>query len=131
MADFLFAFHSGFRYMVLLIGVVAAVAAALALRGDGTSGPARSASRLYRVFMMSVDVQVLIGLLVIATREFRPIYVGHFATMVLALAAAHAPAVVMRRRAPERQGTGLLVAGSVVTLALVAGGITALGRPVF
>ncbi len=63
-------------------------------------------------------------------RPFMPRYIGHIVMMALALAAVHGFSVVLRRRPQDRPGPGLVLAGIVVTLVLIAGGIMAIGRPV-
>lgn len=129
--EFLFAAHSGFRYIVLTIGLATAAAAATALVSGPASTAGRLAFRLLRVFGILVDIQVLLGLGVVLTRPFQPIYIGHLVMMVLALAVVHGLSVFLKRKPPERRETGPILAGVAVALALIAGGIMAIGRPIF
>jgi hypothetical protein len=129
--EFLFAAHSGFRYIVLTIGLVTAAAAAAALVGGPASTSGRLAFRFFRVFGVLVDIQVLLGIGVVFTRPFLSVYIGHLVMMVLALAVVHGLAVFMKRKAPEHRETGPILAGVAVALALIAGGILAIGRPIF
>jgi hypothetical protein len=129
--EFLFAAHSGFRYLVLVIGLGAAAAAAVALVSGPTSKSAHLSFRLFAVFVVLVDIQVVLGLAVILTRPFLPIYIGHLVLMVVALAVAHGWAVYLKRRPVDRRDPGPILAGVAITLALIAGGILAIGRPIF
>lgn len=129
-SDFLFMAHSGFRYIVLVVGLGAAAAAASGLIGGAASASARLAFRLFRVFVVLVDVQVLLGLAVVFTRPFLPAFIGHLAMMVLALATAHGVTVYLKRKPVETREPGPILAGVAVTLALIAGGIMAIGRPI-
>lgn len=130
MTEILFAAHSGFRYLVLLIGLGSAAAAAAGLAAGSASSTARLAYRLYRIFVVCVDIQVLLGLGVILTRPFLPVYIGHLVMMVLALGVAHGIGVMLKRKPAERREPGPILAGVAVTLALIAGGIMAIGRPI-
>jgi hypothetical protein len=120
--------HSGVRYLVLLAGVVAA-AAALAgwRRGGGASGLERV---LAIAFTSLVDIQVVLGLLLLTTRPFYGALSGHLVMMVAALLTAHVGSVLARRRAPAGGGSRVRFLAIVATLALIAGGIAAIGRPV-
>jgi hypothetical protein len=129
--EFLFAAHSGFRYLVLVIGLGTAAAAAAALVSGPTSKPAHLSFRLFAVFVVLVDIQVVLGVAVILTRPFLPIYIGHMVMMVVALAVAHGWAVYLKRRPVDRRDPGLILAGVAITLALIAGAILAIGRPIF
>lgn len=131
MTEFLFAAHSGFRYLVLAIGLGAAAAAGAGLVGGAASKASRVAFRLFRVFVVLVDIQVLLGIAVILTRPFLPIYIGHLAMMVLAVVAAHGLAVWLKRKPEGAREPGPILAGVAITLAVIAGGIMAIGRPIF
>jgi len=125
MATYVLWFHSGIRYLVLLAAVSTIVLGAV-----GRARPAGKGLRgLWRGFVGLLDLQVLVGLVVLATRPFEPRFIGHFTMMLLALAVAHAAGVGFRRRPPERQLGGALMAGALLALVLVVGGILAIGRP--
>ena len=131
MNEFLFAAHSGFRYVVLVVGLGTAAAAAAALVGGPTSRPAHLSFRLFRVFVVLVDIQVLLGVAVILARPFLPIYIGHLAMMILALAGMHGLAVWLKRKPAAERAPGPILAGVAIALALISGGIMAIGRPIF
>jgi hypothetical protein len=129
--EFLFAAHSGFRYIVLTVGLGAAAAAAAALVAGPMSRPAHLSFRLFRVFVVLVDIQVVLGVAVVLTRPFLPIYIGHLVMMVLALAGAHGLAVWLKRKPVEKREPGPILVGVAIALALISGGIMAIGRPIF
>lgn len=126
MSGFLFSLHSGVRYLVLLAGLITLLLAALA-GGRQVSHGQRTA---WKAFVGLLDLQVLAGLAVLFTRPFQGQYIGHLTMMLAALAVAHGAGIALRRRPAERQ-TGWLLPGAVlVALALIAGGIMAIGRSI-
>jgi hypothetical protein len=125
MAAFVFGLHSGIRYLVLLAGACTIVLGALSRArpaGRGLRG-------IWKAFVGLLDLQVLAGAIVLATRAFQARFIGHFTMMLLALAVAHAAGVAFRRRPAERQTGGALLAGALLALVLIVGGILAIGRP--
>lgn len=125
--DFLFQFHSGWRYLVLLAGVVTIALALPGLRGNRIG---EGVLRAVRIFAIVLDVQVLIGIALLALRPFVPQVIGHLVMMVAAVAVAHLLSVTLKKRPPERRTAGLALAGIGICLALVVAGILALGRPI-
>ncbi|MGH7552599.1 MAG: hypothetical protein ACREMQ_06180, partial [Longimicrobiales bacterium] len=121
------------RYIVLLAGVIAAVVAILGVARGTRAGqtPAQGGRVAGRLFVVALDIQVLLGVGVLLTRPFYPALMGHLTMMVLAAVAAHAIVVMLKRRPPERRSPWLQLAGVVVPLVLIVGGILAIGRPVF
>ena len=126
MPGFLLSLHSGVRYLVLLAGLVTIVLAA----GVGGRPVTRQLRTAWKAFVGLLDLQALAGLLVILTRPFEAQYIGHFAMMLAALAVAHGAGVAFRRRPAERQTGRLLLGSALWGLALVVGGILALGRSI-
>jgi uncharacterized membrane protein YphA (DoxX/SURF4 family) len=126
--DTLFAAHSGVRYLVLLMGLVALVWFAW---GKASGRPfSRPAPALLAGFVGFLDVQVLMGLvLLIGGRRPAAIW-GHLATMLLAAVAIHTVAAVHNRR-PGPAGYGLPLFGVALTLGLIVLGILSIGRPIF
>jgi hypothetical protein len=122
----LFMAHSGFRYLVLLGGVIALLLAIVAVATSG-SAAARRAAGVYRVYTVLLDIQVLLGIITAILRPFVPQYIGHIAMMLLAVAFAHIMAVKLRKAAEPKPM--LALAGVLVSLALIVGGILAIGRP--
>ncbi|MGD8277090.1 MAG: hypothetical protein PVH00_03640 [Gemmatimonadota bacterium] len=125
MAAFVLALHSGIRYLVLAAAVCTIVLGAITrIRPAG-----RGLRGVWKGFVGLLDLQVLVGVVVLVTRPFQARFIGHFTMMLLALAVAHAVGLAFRRRPPERQVGGALMAGALLALVLVVGGILAIGRP--
>ena len=112
--NILYQAHSGLRYLVLLVGVVALVVLAY---GVATRRPVGAARGLTAAFTGLLDLQILLG-------------VG-LVTMLLAAAAAHVSSVMAKRAADERRALTIRLVGVVLTLGLIAAGITAIGRGLF
>ncbi|MGB1657001.1 MAG: hypothetical protein ACPHQP_07875 [Longimicrobiales bacterium] len=118
--------HSGFRYLVLLMGVVVIGYAAYGLVTKAEYGkPMRVLSAIFTGVM---DLTVLLGLIVLFTGTFYPQLGGHIVMMILATVIAHAVHGVMKRRPPEAQTFTPHIVGTVAVLACVVAGIMAIGR---
>jgi hypothetical protein len=121
----LFYAHSGLRYLVLLMGLIALAYFAYGL---ATKRPVDKAVRILgSSFVGLLDLQVLLGILLLgAGWPFYPALWGHLVMMVLAAGLAHALLVVNRRRPDPGYLLPLIaVAGALV---LIIGGILAIGR---
>ncbi|CAN5696788.1 hypothetical protein BH23GEM9_BH23GEM9_21630 [soil metagenome] len=129
MGELVHTLHWAVRYAVLAAGVGAVVAALL---GWGrTQGDATGAERgLMAAFVGLVDLQVLLGLILLMVWPFHGALIGHIVMMVVAAAVAHAGSVMARRREPARSGARVRLAAVVLTLVLIVGGIMAIQRPV-
>ncbi len=126
--DILFHAHSGVRYLVLLIGLVVAFHAAIRMfRGRPFDQTAR---RFAVAFAVVMDIQLVMGLVLLFLWPFYPELIGHITMMVLAVAVAHLAPALNRRRPPERKSLGLQLFGTVAALVLVIGGILAIQRPI-
>ena len=86
---------------------------------------------LSAVFTGAVDLNVLLGFVLILSGTFYPQLIGHIATMVLAAVVAHVVPLVMRKKPLEERSYLPHLVSAVVVLALVVAGILAIGRPVF
>ncbi len=118
--------HSGLRYLVLLMGLVVMLHAAFRLaRGRGYNTAAR---RLAVVFSGIVDVQVLLGIVLVITRPFYPALIGHIVLMLSAAVVAHLPVVINKRRPESERSIGLQLALTGLALLLMTAGILAIGR---
>ena len=127
--NFLFAAHSGLRYLVLLAGSVAFV---MMLTGFLTRRPWGRPSRVsLAVFTGVMDVQILLGIAMVALGRFYPSLMGHIAMMLLAAVAAHALSVSARKQADGRRAHSLGLIGVVLAVVLIVLGIGAIGRGVF
>lgn len=120
---FLFMAHSGLRYLVLLAGALALVAALI-------RGQESTARKAMGAFVGLVDLQVLLGLLLLTQVPFYGQLIGHVLTMFAAVFAAHGFAMAAKKR-PEGQQGFLRALGVVVTLGLIVLGIMSIGRPIF
>ncbi len=127
MTDFLFGFHSGWRYLVLAAGLAALIMVALGSRG-GVLGD--RALRLVRLFVTTLDIQLVVGVALLFLRPFYGQLIGHLVMMIAAVATAHLLIVSLKKRPPERRTPALAATGIVICLALIAVGILAIGRPI-
>lgn len=119
--------HSGLRYLVLLAALAALVALAY---GISTGRAVRAASVLAATFAGLLDLQILLGVGLVIGGIFPDAVVGHLVMMVLAAVVTHASSIVGQRSSSERRELGIRLAGIVVALALIVGGIMAIGRSV-
>ncbi len=119
--------HSGVRYLVLLLGLLALVQAGVAVaRGQPYD---RTGRAMMSAFVGVLDLQLLLGVITVFTRPFFPALIGHIAMMVVAVAFAHFASVRTRRREPATAYRFQAVAVLIV-LVLIVGGILAIGRPI-
>ena len=118
--------HSLLRYFVLLAGVVAGGYALVGWARNRTFD--RNARILGAIYTGLLDLQVLLGVLLLTTRPFRPILFGHIAMMLVALGAAHVASARSKRLPPSRQALRFQLTGIAVSLGLIAAGIMALGQ---
>ncbi len=128
-SNILFHAHSGLRYLVLLAGILTlAYTLASAVRGQAWN---RAGRAFLASFVGLMDLQVLLGLVLVFVRVFYPALWGHLIMMVLAAVAAHVALALNKRRPPDRQSHWLAAAGSGLALVLIIGGILSIGRPIF
>ena len=124
----LFHAHSGLRYLVLLAGLLAfgyTLIAALRSRPWDRTGRV-----LLSAFVGALDLQILLGVILIFVWRFYPALWGHLTMMVLAAAVAHVAAVVNRRRPAERRSQMTAALGAAGALILIIGGIAAIQRSI-
>lgn len=122
----LFAAHSGIRYLVLAAWLVAVAVEVIGIANTDRTRPKRLAGA---AFVGILDVQVVLGVLVLLTRTFYGQLLGHVILMLLAAFTAHGFALVHRSRAPEQRRRGFMLVGYVIVFFLVFAGIKAIGRP--
>jgi hypothetical protein len=119
--------HSGLRFLILLLAVVNVVALGIGLATGKPFG------KLHRIlgasFAGSLHLQVLIGLGLVAMGRWYPALAGHLAMMLLAAVAAQAAMTVNRKR--PKPGFQLPLIGVLVSLGLIFGGVSAIGRGLF
>jgi hypothetical protein len=120
--------HSGFRYLVLLMGLIVIAYSAYGLV---TKRPYEKRMRvLSAAFTGVIDLTVVLGFANIFTGSFYPQLGGHIFMMVLAAAVAHVVHGVMKRRPDDQRSYGPHLVGTVVALGMVVAGIMAIGRPI-
>jgi heme A synthase len=126
----LFQAHSGLRYLVLLAGVAAALVMAVGLfsRRAAYDRPARTAMA---VFAGVLDLQIVLGIVLVALGVFYPSLMGHLTMMLLAAVAVHAASVLARKQGDPRRAYSLGLIGAALALLLIVLGIHAIGRGVF
>ncbi len=125
----LFYAHSGVRYLVLLSAVVAMV---FLVVGAAKRRPLDDTSRIIMgAFTGLLDLQVLLGMLLLTAVPFYGALAGHIVMMLLAAVVAHAFVIVNRKRPKERQSHAFLLVGVLLTLTCVGLGVVAIGRPIF
>jgi heme A synthase len=126
---FLYLAHSGLRYLVLLAGLIAVVyfaAAFFSRRPDEKAGRI-----LMSVFVGVLDLQIVLGLLLVIGGIYYPMVIGHIAMMLLAAAAAHVYAVRAKRASVPATAHRFRLIGTLLALGLIAAGISAIGRGLF
>lgn len=121
--------HSGFRYLVLLLGVVVIVYAAY---GMAAKRPYDKAMRsLAAAFTGSLDLTALSGIAAVLAGQFYPRLGGHIVMMVLAVVVAHVVSTVVRRRPPEQRTYAPHLVSAVIVLGIVAFGILSIRPSIF
>ncbi len=124
----LFYSHSGFRYLVLLAGILAIGYAAY---GAATGRPYDKNMRiLAAAYTGLIDLSLLLGVALMLSGLFYPQLGGHIVMMILAALVAHIVSGVMRRRPMQERTYMPHVIGTAVSLGLVVAGVLALGRPI-
>ena len=121
---FFFHLHSGLRYLVLLAGAIALVYFAFCV---ATKRPFDKVGRIIGAsYSGFVQLQVLVGIVVLVTRGYYPALIGHIVMMVLAVGAIQGCLSANRRRTPP--GYVLPLVGTLVSLLFIVGGVLAI-RP--
>lgn len=118
--------HSGIRYLLLLLALVAIV---MFLHGLLTRRPVAKADRVTMgAFTGVLDLQILLGIALIVAGIFYGALMGHLMMMLLAAISAHAAGVLARRSGDPRRAHGIRLAGVALALLLIVGGVMAIGR---
>lgn len=124
----LFQAHSGLRYLVLLAGLAAVVVAALGWqrRPAAAAGAERP---LALAFVGLLDLQALLGIVLLLLWTFYGQLMGHIVTMILAVALAHIGNARAKKAATPADASKMRAIAFAVTLLLIAAGILSIGRP--
>lgn len=123
-----FYLHSGVRWIVMLAAVVALIYMIFGLVTRRAYD--RNASLLMVIFVRSIEIQWLVGLVLlilyaIALGSFLPAWWGHLILMTIAVVVAHMFMGFKRRPDSARYVVGIVAI--VATLVLVILGVMALG----
>lgn len=128
-SNIVFHAHSGVRYLVLLAGLAAFLYTAVAAVRSRPWN--RTSALLVRIFVGVLDLQILLGLVLVFVWRFYPALWGHIVMMVLAAASAHIASALNRKRPPEARKPLTAALGVAGALILIVGGITAIQRSIF
>lgn len=121
--------HSGFRYLVLLAGIIVILYAAYGLATKRKYGTRMRV--LSGVFTGIVDLTAVLGLLVVIFyTNFYTQLTGHILMMVLAVVTAHVVHGVMKRRPQQDKSFTPHIFGTLIVMACIVAGIMAIGRPI-
>ncbi|HEX5750743.1 MAG TPA: hypothetical protein VFZ09_31245 [Archangium sp.] len=121
--------HSGLRYLVLLMGLIAVAYFAFGLI---TKRPVDKSVRIIgSSFAGLLDTQILLGIILLGVLpgsgwQFYPAFWGHLVMMLAAAGLAHALLVINRKR--PNPGYLLPLIGVGGALLLIIGGILSIGR---
>src|SRR5690606_8674215 len=105
-------------YLVLLTGAGAMITAVIGWSMVGL--PPRAERSLAAAFVGLLDVQVVLGVvLLLSGFPFYGALAGQLLMMLLAAAAAHGASVMARRREPQRSGSPVRAIGFMLALMLI------------
>ena len=128
METMLFQAHSGVRYLVLLAAVAALVAAAIGWQRRGAEGgPAERP--LTAAFVGLLDLQALLGIVLLLMWQFYGQLIGHIVMMVAAVAVAHIGSARAKKKTVAAEASKLRALTIGGALLLVVAGIMAIQRP--
>ncbi len=118
--------HSVIRHLTLFVGVVALAIFLYRL----TTGRTSLARSLMTAFTALVDVQVLLGIVLVFARPFYGELMGHITMMVPAAVTANGAWVMAGRSDDDRRALVIRTVGIAATLLLIVFGILAIGRSI-
>ncbi|HET7229382.1 MAG TPA: hypothetical protein VFJ16_05235 [Longimicrobium sp.] len=126
MINGIFHAHSGLRYLVLIAGVVALIVMAMGAFGQRPFGKPSRIS--LAAFSGLLDLQILLGIVMVVLGCFYGALMGHLMMMIVAAVALHGLSVYARKQADPRRAHTIGLVGVVLAVALIVGGISAIGR---
>lgn len=129
MANMLYHAHSGLRFLVLLAGIAALLYLAY---GWATRRAYDKPARILPASFVGLAwLQIILGVLLVASGIFYPSLIGHISMMVLGTVAAQVLTVMGKKTADARRGYLLSLVGVITALVLILLGIAAIGRGPF
>src|SRR5690606_35200315 len=124
----LFHAHSGVRYLVWLAGLIAVVYAAIGLFGRKPYD--RGASITMQLFVGLLDVQVLLGIILVFLRPFYPALTWHIVMISLSAVVDPVSTAINPSRPAERKSWPLQFGDGVLSMLSIIAGIMAIGRSI-
>jgi hypothetical protein len=129
MMNLVYQAHSGVRYLVLLSALVAL---AVLVRGLLGNRPFDRAARIATAsFSGFLQLQFVLGLVLVFLRPWYGALIGHITMMILAVGAAQMLTKWAKQATEPGRAYRLALAAVGVALVLVVGGIFAIGRHPF
>ena len=126
MMPMVFYTHSGVRYLVLVAAVAAVVYLLVGMLRGGQFD--KLAKILTAAYVGLLDLQVGFGVVLYLLIPSYPQLLGHVVMALAAVSVAHV-ANIMNKRGDE-PSLGIALAGVVISLILIVGGIWAIGREI-
>ena len=120
--------HSGIRYLVLLAGIVSLLYFITAVATK--KGNPRVSRILGSVFAGVLDLQIVLGLILVALGLYYPAILGHLFMMLFAAVCAHVAMAMAKSSADQGKADRLRLIGVLVAIVLIIAGIMAIGRPI-
>jgi uncharacterized membrane protein YvlD (DUF360 family) len=118
--------HSGVRYLVLIAAAAAVVYLLVGMFRGGQYD--KVAKILTAAYIGLLDLQVIAGVILYLLIPSYPQLLGHVVMALAAVTVAHVANIMNKRR--DEPSLGIALAGVVISLILIAGGIMAIGRPI-
>ena len=118
--------HSGVRYLVLIAAAAAVVYLLVGMFRGGQYD--KVAKILTAAYIGLLDLQVIAGVILYLLIPSYPQLLGHVGMALAAVTVAHVANIMNKRR--DEPSLGIALAGVVISLILIAGGIMAIGRPI-
>jgi vacuolar-type H+-ATPase subunit I/STV1 len=123
----LFHAHSGLRFLILLLGVLNVVVLGIGLAQK------KPYAKVHRVlgasFSGALQLQLVLGVIMVAMGRYYPALIGHMVMMLIAVVVAQGTMSVNRKR--PTPSLRLPLVGVVVAMICIVGGVMAIGRGLF
>ena len=127
MEAMLFQAHSGVRYLVLLAGAAALIAAIIAATRGGKGADAT----LTRIFVGVLDLQATLGIILLIMWTFYGQLIGHIIIMIAAVTIAHIGSARAKKQTVPVAASRMRAITIGITLLLIVAAIMSIGRPIF